>query len=123
MDTARILVIEDEEVASAMLVKLLSVAGYEVSLATDGRIALDLLETGLRPSLILLDMILPNLDGWKFMSLRRQDPDLAAIPVVIATGLTVASDEWAKSLGALAMLRKPVDPSRLMELMRLYCPA
>lgn len=121
MPPPNILVVEDDEGPRASLGAILTAEGYEVAPAADAREALNLLATGLRPALILLDMIGPNVDGWRFMALRRIDPELDRIPVVVMTGLTVASDEWARSLGAV--LRKPIDSARLLELVRQYCSA
>lgn len=120
---ATVLVVEDDEVARRALVALLQGQGWRVNLASDGRAALDLLAKGLQPSLILLDMILPNVDGWRFLELHRSDPDLDGIPVVITTGLTVASPEWAHSLGAVGFLRKPVDADALLDLVRQHTRA
>lgn len=122
MAAATILVIEGDDAVRAHLGTLLSDEGFQVALAADGREAMSLLK-GTQPSLILLAMLLPNEDGWSFMTKRRRNPDLAAVPVIIVTGLTIASDEWARSLGAVALLRKPVDPARLLELVQRYCSA
>lgn len=123
MAAATILVIEGDEAVRAHLGTLLSDEGFQVAVAADGREAMSLLIKGTQPSLILLAMLLPNEDGWSFMAKRRRNPDLAAVPVIIVTGLTIASDEWARSLGAVALLRKPVDPTRLLELVQRYCSA
>lgn len=119
-NAATVLVVEDDEVARRALVALLQGQGWQVNLAADGRAALDLLAKGLQPSIILLDMILPNVDGWRFLQLHRADPELDTIPVVITTGLTVASPEWARSLGAVGFLRKPVDADALLDLVRQH---
>src|SRR5947209_19037163 len=70
-----------------------------------------------RPHLILLDMLFPpgSSDGWAFFEERKRNPPLAAIPVVIVTGISAASDEWANSLGAVACLQIPIDAEDLLQ--------
>src|SRR6185436_14106715 len=111
---ATILVIEDDDVARAGLTTLLQPTGYRVATAANGTAGLALLDGGMRPALILLDMIVPGVDGWQFLARRQKDTWLAAIPVVIMTGLGVASEEWATSLGANDLLRKPIESVSLL---------
>jgi two-component system, chemotaxis family, chemotaxis protein CheY len=93
-------------------------SGYAVALADEGGKALAWLRGGLRPHLVLLDMITPGRDGWDFLIARRSDPALAAIPVVIHTSLGVASPEWAAGLGASGFLRKPAEAEQLLDEVR-----
>jgi CheY-like chemotaxis protein len=116
-----ILVVEDNEVVREGLAVVLGRFGCRVSLAADGSEALALLRGGLRPHLILLDMLTPGLDGWGFLDQRRRDPELAGIPVVITTALGVASEEWAAALGAVGLLRKPVQTELLLDEVRRRC--
>jgi len=116
-----ILVVEDNEVVREGMAVVLGRFGCKVSLAADGSEALALLRGGLRPHLILLDMLTPGLDGWGFLDQRRRDPALVVIPVVITTALGVASEEWAAALGAVGLLRKPVQTELLIEECRRRC--
>jgi len=116
-----ILVVEDNEVIREGLAVVLRRFGCRVALAGDGGEALALLRGGLRPHLILLDMLTPGLDGWGFLDQRRRDPALAGIPVVINTALGVASPEWAAALGAAGLLRKPLQTDLLLEEVRRTC--
>jgi CheY-like chemotaxis protein len=109
-----LLVIEDNELAREGMADVLTRRGYTVVTAADGAEALARLRGGLRPALILLDMLTPYVDGWHFLSERRRDPTLATIPVLITTGLIVAGPEWAASLGATGFLRKPIDDEALI---------
>ena len=68
-----ILVVEDHEFAREALAMLLSDAGYGVVEAADGREALATLSKGARPDLILLDLVMPVMDGWEFMRRQRRD--------------------------------------------------
>ncbi len=106
-----ILVVEDDSIQREVLLALLEKQGYAVRAAADGKTGLDLLRSGLVPDLILLDMMIPppDCDGWRFLEKQRKMPALASIPVVIMTSLSVASEEWAASLGACCLIRKPID--------------
>jgi CheY-like chemotaxis protein len=116
-----ILVIDDDDVTRASIAALLY-PYFTIVGAPDGIAALDLLNQGFDPSLILLDMIVPGLDGWQFLARRRKEPALAAIPLVVMTGIGIASDEWARSLGALGLLRKPFDMDALLAAVRQAIP-
>src|SRR5262245_55015417 len=108
--SATIMIVEDDTIASAGLTTILESHGYQVVSAGDALMALNLLRSGLRPCLILLDMILPGADGWQFFAERLQAPTaVAAIPVVVMTGVGIASKEWAVAMGAEDLLRKPID--------------
>jgi two-component system, chemotaxis family, chemotaxis protein CheY len=116
-----ILVVEDNEVVREGMAVVLGRFGCRVTLAADSSEALALLRGGLRPHLILLDMLTPGLDGWSFLEQRRRDPALAGIPVLITTALGVASEEWAAALGASGLLRKPVQTELLLHEVRRHC--
>jgi CheY-like chemotaxis protein len=104
-----VLVVEDDEITSDGVGMVLRRKGYAVVGVGSGQEALSCLRRGLDPCLILLDMYMPDMDGWEFMAARGRDPALAAIPVVIMTGLVASGPEWAASLGAAGFLRKPFD--------------
>ena len=116
-----ILIAEDDAVTREGLSAILQRAGYVVAGAANGQEALDYLHSQPAPSLILLDMLMPVLDGWLFMRELRQLPGCEAIPVVVVTGMTVASAEWTKALGAVALVRKPVDVELLLDTIRRHC--
>lgn len=120
MRPATILVIEDDESAIASLESILPITGCQIEVA-DRCDAMDRLASGPRPSLILLGMTGLDVDGLRFLAKQRIEPD--PIPVVMMIAATGASEEWAQSLGAVALLRKPIDPARLLKLVRQYCPA
>jgi len=116
-----ILVAEDDAVTRAGLSAILQREGYVVAVAANGKEALDYLDAQPAPKLILLDMLMPVLDGWLFMRELRQLPSCSAVPVVVVTGMTVASSEWTKALGAVALVKKPVDVVLLLETVRQHC--
>jgi CheY-like chemotaxis protein len=113
-----LLVVEDNDVVREGLAVVLRREGYQVALAGGGEEALDYLRGEPLPDLILLDMLMSGVDGWEFLQRRRQDPTLAALPVIIMTALGVASEEWATSLGANAWLHKPVEAEDLVAAVR-----
>jgi putative two-component system response regulator len=118
-----ILVVEDNQVEREGLAAILLSEGYAVATAVDGAQALDVLRAAAAPCLVLLDMMLPNADGWHFLAERDRDPGLAAVPVLITTGLSVASPEWAKGLGAAGCFRKPLPVEALLDEVRRLCAA
>jgi CheY-like chemotaxis protein len=118
---APILVVEDEADLRALIVGLLRSDGYHAVGASDGEEALRLLREGrLRPCLILLDLLMPRMDGWAFCAVQRRDPGLADIPVIVVTGY--AQDLASRPvLGAVATLTKPFDLDKLLSVVGAYC--
>jgi two-component system response regulator MprA len=116
----RVLLIDDNIVTQETMSMALAAGGYRVATASNGADALERLRGYERPSLILLDLSMPVMDGCAFCRQRQQDPALAAIPVVV---LSAAGDvaEKALSLGAQAFLRKPVDLVDLLDTVRRHC--
>jgi CheY-like chemotaxis protein len=90
----RLLIVEDNNIAREGLTLLLRREGYEVVQAADGEQALACLRSGPRPDLILLDMLLPVLDGWHFLQ-QIQAEHVPAIPIIVVTS-TVLSRQWAE---------------------------
>jgi CheY-like chemotaxis protein len=119
MSSGTILIVEDNPIQREGLATVLRQRGFSVLPAADGQEALDLLEHS-DPDLILLDMLIPKEegDGWWFLQQRRQVPRLTSIPVLITTAMTVASKEWANSLGAVGLVRKPIDLEPLLEMIQ-----
>ena len=119
-----ILVAEDNAVEREGLAVVLRQRGYTVLTARDGAEALTLLlRTGPAPGLILLDMLMPGCDGWQFLDRRQPSPALAAVPVVLITGLAEADAAWAAALGAVGLLRKPFAVDALLAEVRRWLPA
>ena len=108
------LVVEDAAAAREGLAALLGRAGYRVALAANGAEALHFLGGWPTPALILLDMLMPVLDGWHFLEqLRRQVP-APEVPIIVTTG-TILSRAWARDHGCQGFLRKPIEPEALFE--------
>jgi CheY-like chemotaxis protein len=111
---ARILLVEDNEMNRDMLSRRLKRKGYEVVLAVDGLQAVEV-AAAQAPDLILMDMRLPEMDGWQATHQIKADPKTAAIPVIALTAHAMAGDkERALAAGCDDYDSKPVDFKRLL---------
>lgn len=99
---------------------LLEMKGIAADTAENGLAALDKLHGGKRYDIVLLDLMMPIMDGLTFWGEMSKDPDLARIPVIVISG--VAQFDAAKSIGAAAHLRKPVALSQLYRTLEQHCP-
>jgi len=106
-----LLLIEDDPDVSETLAGLLSRFDYTVLTARDGQKALGLLRTGPPPRLIILDLMMPNMDGYRFRNAQVDEPSFAAIPTIVITADAKASKE---KLGVAACFRKPFDVEALL---------
>jgi len=109
-----ILIVEDCDEIRVDLAELLRDEGYEVVTARHGAEAIDLLDAGLSPSLILLDLMMPVMDGWQFRKEQLGKPSLAPIPVVLLTGSNNAQ-QHARDLNAVACVQKPFELDQLLD--------
>jgi CheY-like chemotaxis protein len=108
-----VLLVEDDPTLLGAMKMVLEWEGYEVACATNGQEALEMLRAGERPALILLDVMMPVLDGWQFREEQKRDPDLASIPVVV-----VSAVEGAGALDAAGHVQKPFEVEELLETLR-----
>ena len=114
----RILVVEDNEWSRDILGRRLARRGYQVLVAADGRRGM-LLAQSQRPDLILMDMSLPEIDGWEATRRLKADPETRAIPIVALTAHAMASDrKKAMDAGCDDYHTKPVDFERLMRALK-----
>lgn len=112
-----ILIVDDEPDVHILLTDLLRGEGFEVVTAGDGAEALAYLRAATPPPcLILLDLVMPNVDGWEFIEQRSHDPRLAQIPVVLISG-QVAARETARSLGLASYIEKPIEVGAIREML------
>ncbi len=112
----KILIAEDEEILYNLLQKKLNQEGYNVSVATNGREALDQMRKD-KPDILLLDIIMPQLGGFGVMEAMRKDPSLRDIPVIIVSnsGQPVEIDK-AKKLGAKNwIIKTEFDPQEVID--------
>jgi two-component system, chemotaxis family, chemotaxis protein CheY len=106
----KILVVEDDPDLAEALCDILTSRGYRASHAVDGVAALEALGSRELPDLILLDMMLPRMDGWGFREAQLRDERLKSIPVVVLS----AVGEIVKPINADHLLRKPVTSETLL---------
>lgn len=115
-----VLVVEDNVDARAAFEALLQQKGFGVVTACDGEEALQVLRSGLKPRLILLDLMMPRKDGWQFRREQVADPALAHFPVVVLSGAGQLARR-TQQLGIDEYLEKPIDVERLLEVVARYC--
>jgi CheY-like chemotaxis protein len=112
-----VLVVEDDPDLRAMMDQILHLEGFAPVTAANGYEALRLLKAGLPAKAILLDLMMPVMDGWAFRRAQRNDPAIADIPVII---VSAASDVHRDDLAATAIFTKPLEfDAVLRELRRL----
>jgi signal transduction histidine kinase/DNA-binding response OmpR family regulator len=117
-----IAVIDDDVDSQQILRTMLEPAGYYVQSILDSQVALEELRRVL-PSLIVLDLKMEPLDGWTLLGQIREDPSLAAIPVVICSVVDPASERIGVLNNVAAYLRKPVRQEDVLALLRQFAPA
>lgn len=120
----RILLVDDEPSIVKMVGKRLEVEGFEVLLAMDGQVGLTMAQAE-KPDLIILDLMLPTLNGYEVCTMLKQDTRHQQIPIVIFTAKTQEKDEkMAVGCGANGFVRKPFRAQELIEKVRaLLAPA
>lgn len=110
----KILYVEDNEDNIYVLSRRLARRGYEVIVARDGRSGLEQARAG-QPDLIIMDLILPEIDGWEATRRLKADPDTAGIPVIGLSASAMAEDrQRALDAGCDEFDAKPVDLARLL---------
>jgi CheY-like chemotaxis protein len=109
-----ILIVEDDTATRDALTLILSAEGFAVVGAANGEEALGVLRSESPPDLILLDLMMPIMDGWQFRREQSVDPRLSAIPVVVLSADGNVQQK-AASLRVAAYLQKPVDVDNLLE--------
>jgi len=115
-----LLVVEDDRDIRESVIEVLEDEGYVVSSASDGQQALALLRGGAtRPHLILLDLMMPVMNGFQFREEQRRDAALADIPVVVITA-DVNARAKAESLGAAGFIQKPVKIQPLLDVIEQH---
>ena len=114
-----VLVVEDNQIDRTRLVKVLSDAGYEVSTAENGLQAIDQVKRN-KPEAILMDINMPEMDGFAATRALRGDKDTKHIPVILVTAKDQKADKaWGQMLGAKGYVTKPFTGEQLLEQIRL----
>lgn len=107
-----ILLVEDDIDVREALADALGDKGYLVECASDGEHALQVLRAGVRPGLILLDLMMPRMNGTEFRMAQRKDAALADLPVVLLSA-DARMEEMARTLKVQGAVRKPIDLDHL----------
>lgn len=118
--TGHILLVEDDFAIRETVADVLESEGFEVACVANGREALSRLgeDGSARPGVILLDLMMPVMDGWEFRTAQRSDPRLAGIPVVV---LSAGAEGSLARLAPAAYLPKPFELDRLLDVVGRYC--
>ncbi|MCW8138221.1 MAG: response regulator transcription factor [Planctomycetota bacterium] len=114
-----LLLVEDDADIREDLAELLTDEGYEVETAPDGRAALAALRRRAGWGLVLLDLMMPVMDGWAFRRAQLGDPALAAIPVVVISGAADLAGT-ARALGVAEAVQKPFELDALLAAIRRH---
>jgi CheY-like chemotaxis protein len=117
----RVLVVDDDNEIRETMVEVLNDEGYEAVGASDGIEALEQLrDPGDRWCLVLLDLMMPNMDGRTFRAEQLQDPAIAPIPVVIVSAMNDVA-ATAEELKVAAHMTKPIPLRELIQVVRQFC--
>jgi CheY-like chemotaxis protein len=114
--SGKVLVVEDDDDIRECLADVLAEEGYAVETAQNGREALERLQR-FRPCVILLDLMMPVMDGWELLAELRNDGDWSTLPVVAVS----AANEAKAPEGVRQYLRKPVPINILLHAVKSYC--
>jgi CheY-like chemotaxis protein len=114
---ARVLVVDDDQGGLEALSDILEYEGYRVERAQNGLQALEhLKQSRPLPSLIILDLLMPVMDGWEFRTRQKEDPELAAVPVLVITAISATA-----GIDAAEILHKPIDVDALLRAVARHC--
>jgi CheY-like chemotaxis protein len=115
---ACVLIVEDDDDVREFMELLLAASGYETMVASDGGEALEKMHSRL-PCMVLLDMQMPGMDGWRFRAHQLRDPRIASVPVVCITAFHEPYD-ISRQLG-IPCLAKPADFPSVLREVRIAC--
>jgi CheY-like chemotaxis protein len=119
MDAGTVLIVDDDEDIREVIRLVLETYGHRVASAVDGLDALELLQREGAPALILLDMMMPRLDGEGFVKILRATPALAHVPIILLSGHSAAREK-AQALAADGCLVKPIELEDLIAVVRRF---
>lgn len=115
----RILVIEDDPSVSTLLVEILGQEGYDVRVAQDGLAGLVKFRAG-QPDLAVLDLVMPDVDGVRFLEQVIEEEGGVPVPVVVITGSSDGAARCRALLGTADVFEKPFDPDELIARIRTH---
>jgi CheY-like chemotaxis protein len=120
LSTRQVMVVEDDDDIRETVAAILIDEKYAVTAYRNGHLAFDALQGGERPGLILLDLMMPVMDGWEFRKIQLADPALASIPVVL---VTAAGMERVRRDQFTEVLRKPLKLEQILNTVARFFPA
>jgi len=112
-----ILVVDDDEGLRSMIIEFLEIEGFKAQPAMNGKDALQIINSGFRPCLVLLDLMMPVMNGMEFLKNVQQNSDLASLKILVVSAN--ASD--SNTQGAIGYVTKPVDLDFLLKTVQTYC--
>ena len=118
MSQPTVFLVEDDSDTREMIERFLELEGFAVETAANGRQALDRLDEGAPACVILLDLMMPVMDGWEFRRRQINDATLSQIPVIV---FSAAGRDRIGQIDANEYLSKPVDLDELLERVSRYC--
>lgn len=113
----QILIVDDDQGIRDTLCLALELEGFQAAVAEHGEVALDYLKSHSKPNLVLLDLMMPVMNGWDFVQKVRDIPDLSNLPIVVVT----AFGARAKGLAVQGHLEKPVELEALLSTVKRFC--
>lgn len=121
LEPLTVLILDDDRAVLNGLTELLESEGYKVATATDGLAGLHQLRAGLRPCVILLDLMMPIMDGWDFRHEQMKDEVLRDIPIVIITAAGFSEASVKAQFGDIEFVPKPPPVQGLLDAIRRSC--
>ena len=128
---ASVLVVDDDSDIREAICGVLEAEGYTTLIAENGERALAVIDEGRRPCVVLLDLMMPVMNGWEFMKAVRGKQDLDDLPVVVCSAFTELATATATNVGdpcvagahhlAKRVLKKPLDVPQLLAAVAEYC--
>ena len=118
-----VLIVDDDSAVRTALKELFETEGYTVVLAANGRAALNRLMEGFRPNVVLLDLMMPVMDGWDFRTQQLREPALKDIPVFIITAAGFSDETIRAQFGTIPFVPKPPPHELLLQLVQDACTA
>jgi CheY-like chemotaxis protein len=121
VDPATVLIVDDDQAILDGVGELLREEGFRVVATANGAEALARLRAGLRANVILLDVLMPVMDGWDFRAAQLADPVLRDMPVVVISASGFARDTLGQQLKAHEVFSKPLELDHFVETLRALC--
>ena len=118
MSTSTVMIVEDDPDTREMLGKFLELEGFLVETAGNGQQALERLDAGVKPSVIVLDLMMPVMDGWEFRRRQMKDDRYSTIPTIV---VSAAGRDRMAQVTADAYLAKPIDMDELLTRVGDFC--